>query len=230
MTDPTLVLVAHGTRSTVGVGTVARLAEKVSERVGPVRVAFVDVLGPTPSEVLDEIDGPAVLMPAFLASGYHVRVDIPEHVARTGRSDVRVTRALGPDPAIAHVLLARLYAAGWRPGDDVVLAAAGSSDPDALADVRTAADQLAVLVDAPVEIGYVATASPTVAEAVEAARGRGARRVVVAAYLLAPGLFHTRLSGAGADAVAEPLGADDAMADLIAARFRADAEALTAHP
>ncbi|MBE7160264.1 MAG: sirohydrochlorin chelatase [Williamsia herbipolensis] len=227
MTDPTLVLVAHGTRSAVGVGTVARLAEMVAERVGPVRVAFVDVLGPTPSEVLSEVDGPAVLMPAFLASGYHVRVDIPEHVAQTGRSDVRVTRALGPDPAIAQVLLARLRAAGWRPGDDVVLAAAGSSDPDSLADVRVAADHLEALVGTPVEIGYAATASPTVAEAVEAARGRGAQRVVVAAYLLAPGLFHTRLSGAGADAVAEPLGADDALADLVAARFRADAEALT---
>jgi sirohydrochlorin ferrochelatase len=228
MTEPTLVLVAHGTRSSVGVGTVARLAEMVSERVGPVRVAFVDVLGPTPSEVLAEIDGPAVLMPAFLASGYHVRVDIPDHVARTGRTDVRVTRALGPDPAIARVLLARLRAAGWRSGDHVVLAAAGSSDPDALADVRVAADHLEALVGGDVEIGYAATASPTVAEAVAAARDRGAPRVVVAAYLLAPGLFHTRLSGAGADAVAEPLGADDALADLVAARFLADARALTA--
>ncbi|MGZ8176634.1 sirohydrochlorin chelatase [Williamsia sp. SKLECPSW1] len=226
MSDPTLVLVAHGTRSAAGVGTVARLADLVADRVGPVRVAFVDVLGPTPSEVLDEIDGPAVLMPAFLASGYHVRVDIPEHVRGTGRTDVRVTSALGPDPAIAQVLLARLREAGWRAGDHVVLAAAGSSDPHALTDVRTAADQLARLTGAPVDVGYAATASPTVAEAVGAARVAGARRVAVAAHLLAPGMFHARLTGAGADLVAEPLGADPALADLVAARFRAHAHTL----
>ncbi|GAA2066260.1 sirohydrochlorin chelatase [Williamsia deligens] len=228
MSDPTLVLVAHGTRSPVGVATVARLAELVADRIGPVRVAFVDVLGPTPSEVLSEIDGPAVLMPAFLASGYHVRVDLPEHVRLSGRDDVRVTAALGPDPALADVMMSRLRSAGWRSGDHVVLAAAGSSDPDALADVATAAAHLAERIGAPVDVGYAATATPTVADAVSVARAGGARRVVVAAYLLAPGLFHTRLSGAGADAVTEPLGADDALADLVAARFRTHAAALTA--
>ena len=64
---------------------------------------------------------------------------------------------------------------------------------------------------------------------VAAARGRGARRVVIASYLLAPGLFHTRLAGYGADGVAEPLGADPAIADLVVARLVAAALPAAVH-
>ena len=52
MTDPALLLVAHGTRNPRGVETIAALADAVSHEVGTTRVAFVDVLGPSPSEVL----------------------------------------------------------------------------------------------------------------------------------------------------------------------------------
>ncbi|MGU3293635.1 sirohydrochlorin chelatase [Williamsia sp. M5A3_1d] len=224
----TPVLVAHGTRSSVGVATVAGIAELVAQRVGPTRVAFVDVLGPSPTDVLRDLDGPAVVVPAFLASGYHVRVDLPEHIRAVARENVAVAPALGPDPVIAAVLLARLREAGWRPGDAVVLAAAGSSDPDACGDVRRATDMLAELTGDRVDVGYVTTASPAVPEAVVAARARGARRVVIASYLLAPGLFHTRLAGFGADAVAQPLGADPAIADLVASRLVAAAHLVTA--
>ncbi len=47
-----LLLVAHGTRKQRGVAMVGDLAQRVSAMLGqPVHVAFVDVLGPTPSEV-----------------------------------------------------------------------------------------------------------------------------------------------------------------------------------
>lgn len=225
----TPIVVAHGTRSSVGVATVAAIADLVAQRIGPTRVAFVDVLGPSPSDVLRDLDGPAVVVPAFLASGYHVRVDLPEHIRDVGRENVSVAQALGPDPVIAGVLLARLREAGWRSGDAVVLAAAGSSDPDACADVRRAADMLGDLTGGRVDVGYVTTASPSVPEAVAAARARGARRVIIASYLLAPGLFHTRLAGYGADGVAEPLGADPAIADLVVARLVAAALPVTVH-
>ena len=42
-TDPALLLVAHGTRNPRGVDMIAALADAVSSRVGPTRVAFVDV-------------------------------------------------------------------------------------------------------------------------------------------------------------------------------------------
>ncbi|MDG3008738.1 sirohydrochlorin chelatase [Rhodococcus sp. D2-41] len=217
--DPELVLVAHGTRNPRGVQVIGALAEAVSERVGRTRVAFVDVLGPSPSEVLRRMETPTVVLPAFLASGYHVRVDVPREVADSGHADVTVTPALGPSPALAGVQFDRLRAAGWRPGDDVVLVAAGSSDPRALADVRAAAAVLSDLIGRPVEIGYVTTAAPRVPEVVARIRARGARRVLLAPYLLAPGLFHDRLREAGADAVADPLGVHPGLVDLVVRRY-----------
>ncbi|MFD4293065.1 sirohydrochlorin chelatase [Rhodococcus sp. NPDC058505] len=225
---PALVLVAHGTRSTRGVDLVAALAEEVAAIVGTTRVAFVDVLGPSPAEVLRDLDGPAVVVPAFLASGYHVHTDVPREVAESGHPAVQVTAALGPDPVLALVLLERLRAAGWRAGDAVVLAAAGSSDPRALADVQRAAGMLADLTGDRVDIGYVATAQPRVADVVARVRAETGRPVFVASYLLAHGLFHSRLGACGADGVAEPLGVHPALVRLLARRFRQGVSAAAA--
>ncbi|NLG54364.1 MAG: sirohydrochlorin chelatase [Rhodococcus sp.] len=214
--NPALVLVAHGTRSARGVEMIAALAEAVSKKVGETRVAFVDVLGPSPEEVLTDLGRPAVVVPAFLASGYHVHHDV--HGAASQFSDAVVTPALGPDPVLAEVLRERLVEAGWRPGDAVVLAAAGSSDARALADVRCAAAMLATTINQRVRIGYVATGTPTVTDSVAAARADGAHRVFVASYLLAHGLFHERLFNAGADGVAQPLGVHPKIVDLVASR------------
>ena len=203
MIDPALLLVAHGTRNPRGVEMIASLADAVSRDVGATRVAFVDVLGPSPAEVLRDSGRPTVLVPAFLASGYHVHADVPREVADSGHPAVAVTRALGPDPVLARVLLHRLSAAGWKPGDAVVLAAAGSSDPRALGDAR-------------------------VPDVVAGLRAAGARRVFVASYLLADGLFHARLADAGADGVAAPLGVHDSIVRLVAERYRSAATALLA--
>src|SRR5215470_3584897 len=180
------------------------------------RVGYVDVLGPSVASLLSEVDGPVTLVPVFLARGYHVRADIPAAVADAGRRDLTVTPALGPDPALVEVALERLRTAGARPTDAVVLAAAGSADPRAIADVERAAQ----LLGAPA--GFIATASPSVAEVVRSVRAhRDHGRVAIASWLLAPGFFHTRLAGAGADIVAEPLGAHPAVADLIVRRATA---------
>jgi sirohydrochlorin ferrochelatase len=218
--DPTLLLVAHGTRNPRGVEMIAQLADAVGREVRDTRVAFVDVLGPSPKEVLREVSGPVVLVPAFLASGYHVLNDVPREVRESGHRGVSVTSALGPDPLLAHVLTARLLGAGWRPGDAVVLAAAGSSDPRALAEHRRAAMMLAESIEVPIRIGYVATGSPTVPEAVTTLRSHGHERVFVASYLLARGLFHSRLTDAGSDGVADPLGVHPSIVDLVVARYR----------
>ncbi|WP_431816073.1 sirohydrochlorin chelatase [Gordonia jacobaea] len=218
-TAPQPILVAHGTRSVAGVATIARIAELVGERVGTTRVAFVDVLGPSPSELLRQTTGPALIVPAFLAAGYHVRRDIPEHIEASGHQRVTLCDNMGPDPMLAVLMLERLRAAGWRRGDAVVMAAAGSSDALALADVETAARQLGELIDDDVPVGYVTTATPRVPDVVSATRRSRRRRVFIAAYLLAPGLFHARLSEYGADGVAAPIGADPRVADLIVARL-----------
>lgn len=212
----TLVLVAHGTRHPAGARAVASLAALVAARLPvEVRVAYADVRAPDVTTVLSEVDGPAVVVPAFLSSGYHVRVDVPAQVARSGR-DAVVTPAFGPAPELVSATYDRLVSAGWRRGDEVVLAAAGSTDPRAHREVAHAARLLASHVDAPVRIGY-ATASPRIGEAVAASRGR---RVAVASWLLAPGLFHRAAATSGAAVVAAPIGAHPAVADLVVARYR----------
>ena len=233
MNAPVLLVVAHGTRNPKGVETVAQLAEAARRSVDDVRVAFVDVLGPSPSDVLRELppNTPIVVVPAFLASGYHVHTDVPREVCVGGQDSVFVTDALGPDPALAAVLGARVRESGWRQGDTVILAAAGSSDDRALADVEVAARQLAEDLGSVVSIAYIATGAPRVPCVVAAARINGSAgsdtrgRVVIASYLLAPGLFHTRLHKCGAHAVTEPLGVDPAVVDLLVARYRSGAAA-----
>jgi sirohydrochlorin ferrochelatase len=51
-------------------------------------------------------------------------------------------------------------------------------------------------------------------------RHDGARRIAIAAYLLADGLFHRALHHAGADVVTPPLCLDPAVADLVVRRYR----------
>lgn len=213
-----LVLVAHGTHHPGGLRTIGEIAEAVSARVGPVRTAFVDVLGPNPREVLADSARPALVVPAFLAAGYHVNIDLPARVSESGHPAATITATLGPDPVLVEVMHARLLQAGWRRGDPVVMAAAGSSDPSARRDLDVAAGMLSELVGE-VHLGLVATGSPNVHDVVTRLRAAGHRRVAVASYLLAPGIFHGKLFTSGASAVTDPLGAHPGVIGLIADRF-----------
>jgi sirohydrochlorin ferrochelatase len=202
-----LVLAFHGTRDPRGAEVCAEIADLVRPSVDvPVEVAYADVRQP---DVRSVVDGPCVVVPVFLAAGYHVRVDIPEQIGP--RPDVVLTPPLGLDavPAVRD----RLLEAGFRRGDALVLAAAGSSDPRALASVRRAATLLGASA-----VGYVATATPRVPDVVAGLRGRG-RRVAVASWLLAPGTFHGSLAECGADVVSAPIGAHPLVVDVLLRRY-----------
>ena len=160
-----LLLVAHGTRKPAGVAMVGDLAERVSVLLNrQIHVAFVDVIGPTPQELLEALpaDRPVTVVPAFLASGYHVRVDLPAHVAASGHQAVTVTAPLGPCPHTVQVMAQRLVESGWRPGDSVVMAAAGTSDAHALSDLRHTAALLSAVIGDRVELAFAATGEPRV--------------------------------------------------------------------
>lgn len=224
-----LVLVAHGSRDEAAHTCVGEIADAVRAALPgvPVRVGYVDVRAPTVADAVAGLSA-AVVVPAFLAAGYHVRTDLPEQLAAADATPDRfsVTSALGPDALVARAAVSRLVDAGWRLGDAVVLAAAGSSDPAALAQVRVAGRMVAAQVGRKVPVGFVATAAPRVDELVAGLRAAGERRIAVASYLLAPGLFHTRLADAGADVVAAPLGAHPDVVAAITARYVAAARAL----
>jgi sirohydrochlorin ferrochelatase len=226
----TTLLVAHGTRNPHGVRMIGDLAAAVAGVLDEtVRVAFVDVLGPAPDEVLRSLhDQPTVLVPALLSSGYHVRSDVPRYVAASGHPAVTVTSALGPSSELTRAMLDRLLEAGWRPDDHVVLAAAGSRDPHAQSEIRATAAMLSALVGSRVSIAFAApcrngssgSGYPSVPRVVARARRAGASRVALASYLLADGLFQQRLHEAGADVVSAPLGPHPAVIRLACRRRR----------
>ncbi len=135
------------------------------------------------------------MVPLLLSGGYHVHVDIASAVASA--PGAVAAAALGPDPRLAELLVQRLRENGSarrEDGDAVVVAAAGSSDARAVADVAAVVDAVRERWDGPVSVGFGSIAAPPVAEAVARARAdHPGRRVAVAAYLLAPGFFHDRL-------------------------------------
>ena len=212
---------AHGTRKQQGIEMVGDIADRASASLGRrVHVSFVDVLGPSPSEMLAQMpDEPVVLVPAFLSRGYHVTSDIPAHVDVSRHPDVTVTEALGPGPQLVRVVADRLVESGWHQDDSVILAAAGTSDRGAQHDLHTMAASLSAVTGSRVELAFAATGTPRVADAVAAMRRRGCGRVVVASYLLSEGLFQDRLRASGADLVTAPLGTHPGLVRLIASRF-----------
>jgi sirohydrochlorin ferrochelatase len=225
-----LLLVAHGTRDPDGAVVTERVAERAARLLGvPVRACFADVRGPTPADALAGLPGPTVAVPAFLAAGYHVRTDVPEQLRATRRRDVVLGEAFGPDPALVAAAAERLAQAGARPDDAVVLAVAASSDPHARADGARAARRLGRLLGGPVTSAPIVLGDGVggVADVVARLRAEGARRVAVASWLLAPGLFQRNLERCGADAVGGPLADHPAVLEVLGARY-ADARAVHA--
>ena len=224
---PALVVLAHGTGDAAGRNTWGRLLVRLRAALPgvEVRLAYAGVARPQLADVLPRMSGPVVVVPAFLAAGFHVRVDVPGQLATIGREDVTLAEPLGPDPALVEVALDRLRAAGWD-DERVVLAAAGSTDPVAQDDLATAAGLVAERLGTPVPVGYIAGGTPRVADVVAAHD----RPVALATWLLAPGAFHRWLADAGAAVVAAPLGDHEGVVDVVLARYVRSALVSTTPP
>jgi sirohydrochlorin ferrochelatase len=223
---PVLVGCAHGTRDSAGRRAMARVRLDVAAlRLGlDVVAASVDVQRPALPDVVARLSAQGrrcVVVPLLLSAGYHVHVDVAEAVAASGGLAVAAD-ALGPDDALVELLAQRLREAGATASDALVLAAAGSSDVRAVADVEKVARSLAERLGAPVQPSYLSAARPTVAQAVSAARD-GGRPVTVATYLLSPGFFADRLAFVGADRVTAPLAPHPLLAELVLRRRAAAA-------
>jgi len=238
-----LVAVAHGSRDPRSAATVAALMDVVRGRAPglDVRTAFLDLSAPRLPDVLSALHGEGhrevVVVPLLLGKAFHARVDLPsvvaETTARLPRLSVSVADVLGPDPQLGAAALRRLRAAGVLPGDPsvgVVLAAAGSSHRPANVAVSTVAGSWARLGFAGVEAAFASSATPDVPAAVAALRARGARRIAVASWFLAPGRLPDRVAALARAAdpaapIAAPLGADPEVADVVLDRYAAAAVA-----
>jgi sirohydrochlorin ferrochelatase len=243
---PPLIAVAHGSsdpRAAASVGALLELVRQRAEAAGfpglDVRAAYLGHAAPSLHQALATVgsdgdrDAEAVVLPLLLTAAYHSKADIPGVLreVRTAqpRLDVSYGQPLGPHPLLLRALERRL---GEIPGGAdfdplqtaVVLAAAGSSDraasgviTDLAARWRARRGWRAVLP------AYASAATPTPADAVAAARRAGARHVLVATYLLSPGLFADQIRrdclAAGAAAVSPVLGAAPEIADVVLGRY-----------
>ena len=229
-TAPALLAISHGTASPAGQAAVAGLVEVVARRLPDVtvRLGHVDVQQPDVAASLDAIpEGmPVVIVPLLLSAGYHVRVDLRQQTA--GRDGVVIAPALGPDPRLVEVLLARVTPLAPAAEDEIVLAVAGSSDDRANEDCREIGRMLGARLGRELSVGFLAAADPRLDVAVAQAVATTATRTVVANYLLAPGYFHDLAVRMAAGApVAPPLLGDDeppaGLVDIVVDRYRAGA-------
>lgn len=233
---PVLVAVAHGSRDPRHTQTVAGIAAAVRGRCANLRVetAYLGLSEPRLPDVLRRLNAAGVrqatAVPLLLAAAYHAKMDIPRALRRARhdhpRLEVTASRTLGPSPVLVAALERRLREAGIWAGDPrvgIVLGAAGTSDPAARQQIEQLASEWAGTGWAGVACAYASAGGPDVAAAATQLRDQGAERVVLAPYVLAPGILPDRLlAGAKAarlDALAPVLGAAPEVASVIIERY-----------
>lgn len=237
MTAPALVALAHGSRDPRSAATITALTEQVACLRPDLRVeaAFLDLSEPSLDDVVDRLVAEGhdeiVVVPLLLSEAYHAKFDVPAVIERASarHAGVRLelTEVLGLEPSIFHVLDRRLREAltvnRVRELDGLVLAGAGSSDPVVNAGIARAARQWGLRHKLPTVAAFASQAPPAAGEAVRALRTDGRRHIAVGLLFLAPGFLTDRVTElaleAGAVAVAEPLGADREIAEIILARY-----------
>ena len=225
-----LVLTAHGSADPRSAAVAHALAGRI-RRLRPwldVRTAFLDHSEPTLTHALGRVAAertPAVVVPMLLACAYHARVDIPAAIADSG-ADVLQAGTLGEDPALVALLGRRLAESGAGPDDStlgVIVTAVGSSSDDANARTATVARTLSAgTAWVGAEVAFATGPHPTLDEAAARLRERGARRIVVAPWFLAPGRITDRVATSAARlgvSMCEPLGSHNLVAAALLDRF-----------
>lgn len=245
---PTLVVIAHGSRDPRHAATVSALCARVRVlRPGlRVEVGYLDFNAPRVPRLLERLSAEAaaceraggrgvrevVALPLLLTRAFHAKSDIPavlrEAAVRLPLLTVRRAAVLGPSPLLTAALERRLAQAGVRPGDPrptgVVLASAGSSDPEAGAVLaETAREWRRTAGWCAVRPAFASASLPRTADAVRELRAEGVERVAVAPYVIAPGFLPDRIAAgareASADVLAPVLGAAPEMARLLLRRY-----------
>ena len=233
MRSPVLLVIAHGSRDPRHAATVHALVGRVrAARPGVrVEVGFLDFNVPSVNGVLESLAAEGVrdviALPLLLTRAFHAKADIPA-VLRDAPARLRIRQAevLGPSPLLVSALERRLYEAGLtadRSSTGIVLASAGSTDPEAIAVIDDLAREWQRDGWFAVRPAFASAALPRTEDAVRSLRALGCRRVAVAPYVLAPGFLPDRIArGAGeADVLADVLGAAPEVARVVLERFDA---------
>lgn len=223
---PRLVTVAHGTRHAEGPRVVGTLVRRVGRRLPDVEVveSYVELTEPSFASVMATAQGPSVVVPLLLSTGYHADHDLPES-ARLSPFPVTIARPLGPHPLLAAAAARQLRAAGATRGDAAVLVVAGSRNPGASVDAMVAGRLLRHRWDGAVRVAFLSGDGPRVPEVMARLRAEGHTRVVASPYLLAPGHFASKATSEatahGPTVVADVLGRHPLVAELVVRRYLA---------
>ncbi|MEU2617018.1 sirohydrochlorin chelatase [Streptomyces sp. NPDC007157] len=234
MSKPVLVVIAHGSRDPRHAATVHALVRRVrSLRPGlRVETGFLDFNIPSVHGVLESLAAEGVrdvvALPLLLTRAFHAKADIPA-VLRDAPARLRIRQAevLGPSPLLLAALERRLREAGLSPADKpstgVVLASAGSSDPEAIAVIAEIAREWRHTGWCAVRPAFASASLPRTEDAVRELRELGCARVAVAPYVLAPGFLPDRIArgAAEADVLAEVLGPAPEVARVLLERYDA---------
>ncbi|MFF4572940.1 sirohydrochlorin chelatase [Streptomyces sp. NPDC001410] len=229
---PVLVVIAHGSRDPRHAATVHALVQRVrSLRPGlRVETGFLDFNIPSVQGVLESLaaegERDVVALPLLLTRAFHAKADIPA-VLRDAPPQLHIRQAevLGPSPLLLSALERRLYEAGLTPADKsstgVVLASAGSSDPEAIAVIADIAREWWHTGWCAVRPAFASASLPRTEDAVRDLRALGCERVAVAPYVLAPGFLPDRIArgAAGADVLADVLGPAPEVARVLLERY-----------
>ncbi|MEU1776018.1 sirohydrochlorin chelatase [Streptomyces sp. NPDC012842] len=241
MTSPVLLVIAHGSRDPRHAATVHALTARVrSLRPGlRVETGFLDFNAPSVPRALERLAAEGadevVALPLLLTRAFHAKSDIPsvlrEARSRLPRLRIRQAGVLGPSPLLNAALEQRVREAGVAPGDKgstgLVLASAGSTDPEAIAVIAEIARELRHTGWCAVRPAFASAVTADgpyrTADAVRALRADGVRRVAVAPYVIAPGRLPDRIAAgaeeAGADVLAGVLGPSPVLARLLLTRY-----------
>jgi sirohydrochlorin ferrochelatase len=226
----TLVLTAHGSRDPRSGANAEAVADRLrSMRPGlDVRLAFLELNAPNFVDVLSGLPNArsAVVAPLLLASAYHARLDIPKQIAEAGAHGIRQADVLGEDDRLVSVLRERLSEVGVSPLDEdlgVMVVAIGSSNIAANARTAKVASRLAIGTRwAAATTAFATRPEASVERAADHLRRRGARRLVIAPWFLAPGLLTDGVSNYARDndiPMALPLGAHRLVAETVLDRY-----------
>ncbi|MFE0427370.1 sirohydrochlorin chelatase [Streptomyces sp. NPDC058953] len=247
MDRPRLLVVAHGSRDPRHAATVHALVRRVrSLRPGlRVETGFLDFNTPSVPRVLERLaaedpTADVVALPLLLTRAFHAKSDIPVVLAdaSAGLPGLRIRQAgvLGPSPLLTGAIRRRLYEAGAgrtladRRSTGLVLASAGSTDPEAIAAIAAMARELGRTGWCSVRPAFASASLPRTEDAVRGLRDDGCARVAVAPFVIAPGRLPDRIAAGArdADVLADVLGPCAELARLIVRRY--EEAAATAAP
>jgi sirohydrochlorin cobaltochelatase len=238
-TTPALLTIAHGTRDPRGAQEMdALLAILRSRHPAPVANGWLeDFASPGVAEAAQQlVDAGAeqiVTVPFLNFGAYHAKTDVPAALAHIS-GDVRLAhgRVLGLHDALFALARTRIDAVSDPAGrgDEVlIVAASGSSDPDANADVAKAARFLAEGTGHRwVEHCFAGVTWPRIDVVLRRAAAAGATRAVVFNWSLLAGLLEQRITSTAAEVAAETgleiveagrFGPDPLVAEAVLQRF-----------